>query len=489
VQIVFAKRWESRPSADLVAIPFWKGEKGAILACDEAEIPQLPQAAGEDFSGDKGQFCTLYNNDAPEPRVVLMGLGKVDEVTPETVRAAYAALTNLCREKKLQKLNIAVPQVVKQEIAGALVEGICLANYAYSQRKIKKGTKEKASLTNCTLIGCSAASQKAAVQASTICLSVDFVRDLINGNADDVTPQYLAKCAQDISKTHKSLSVTVFDKKRITKEGMGLILAVNRGAAVDPRFIILEYKGDPKSKDRTVLVGKGVTFDTGGLQVKPHTGMEHMRSDMGGAGVVLGTMKAIAELKLKVNVEGVIPSVENAIGSLAYKPGDIYHSYNDTAVEIVHTDAEGRLILADALSYVVKNLKPTRVIDIATLTGAVIVALGDEVAGMWSNNDTLATDLAKAGEITYERVWRLPLVEEYKSQLKSDRADLKNTGGSSGSSIVAALFLQNFVENVPWAHLDIAGVRFLNEAKRYRSKGATGYGVRLLCEYLMNIKK
>ncbi len=159
MQIAFAKRWESRPSADLVAIPFWKGEKGAILACDEAEIPQLPQAAGEDFSGDKGQFCTLYNNEAPEPRVVLMGLGKVDDVTPETIRSAYAALANLCREKKLQKLNIAVPQVAKKDIAGAIIEGLSLANYVYSQRKVKKGDKEKTSLASCTLIGCSAVGQ------------------------------------------------------------------------------------------------------------------------------------------------------------------------------------------------------------------------------------------------------------------------------------------------------------------------------------------
>ncbi len=233
-------------------------------------------------------------------------------------------------------------------------------------------------------------------------------------------------------------------------------------------------------------MGKGITYDTGGLSLKPTSGMQDMKCDMSGAATALGTIFAAAKIGLKKNVTAIVPSTENCIGSKSYKPGDVYIGYSGKTVEIDNTDAEGRLILADALAYASKKLKPSRIIDFATLTGAIIVALGEETTGMMSNNDELAAQLAKAGEATYERVWRLPLFEEYKQQIKSDVADLKNSGGRDASSITAALFLQEFIGDFPWAHLDIAGTAHLSKARRYHPKNGTGVGIRLMIEFLEN---
>lgn len=314
-----------------------------------------------------------------------------------------------------------------------------------------------------------------------------MVRDLVNGNADDITPQYLGAVARGLEKTCKHVKTTVLNKKQIEKEKMGLLLAVNRGSFREPAFIIVVYKGNPKSKEKTVLVGKGITFDTGGLDLKPPAGMFTMKSDMAGAAVVLGSIQAASSLGLKVNITGVIASTENSIGSHSYKPGDVYSGFAGKTVEIMDTDAEGRLILADALAYAVDRLKPSRIIDLATLTGAVEVALGDEVSGLMCNNDALADLLVHAGSITGEKVWRLPLYEDYREALKSDIADIKSTGGRGGGCIKAALFLQEFVNKTPWAHLDIAGTAFVNDARRYHPKYATGIGVRLLISFLENL--
>lgn len=268
---------------------------------------------------------------------------------------------------------------------------------------------------------------------------------------------------------------------------MGLLLAVNRGSDKDPVFIISEYRGAPKSKDHTVLVGKGITFDTGGLNLKPTGGIETMRCDMAGAATVLGILKAVSDLKIKVNLTVVVPATENGIDAKSFKPGDVYQSLLGKTVEVGNTDAEGRLILADALTYAVRHLKPSRIIDFATLTGAMEIALGSEVTGFMSNDDALSDSLVRAGSETFERLWRLPLYEEYKEQLKSDVADIKSIGGRSAGSITAAMFLKEFVDEVPWAHLDIASTAFLSAEKRYHPKNGTGIGLRLMIEYFENL--
>lgn len=486
---------KSRKHSDLLVIPFWKGKKSAELAADDAtslKVHFSPALDSHDFLGKEGDILLIYVSGQPEKRIALLGLGSQETITVEKLRRIYSAVTNMCRKRKIKEINVlspTCPQLSKDDLIRGVIEGLLLSNYAFNNLKhdsIKDETP--VFLERVSLVGVSKQELTIAEKCATVCHAVDIARDLVNGNADDVTPQHLAAVAQGLSKTCKHVKTTVFDKKRIEKEKMGLLLAVNRGSNLDPAFIIIEYKGNPKSSDHTVIVGKGITFDTGGLNLKPTGGMETMKCDMAGAAAALGVIQAASSLELKVNVTAVIATTENSIGSKSYKPGDVYKAYSGKTVEIGNTDAEGRLALADALAYSVDNLKPSRIIDLATLTGAVEIALGNEVTGLFSNNDALADLLIRFGGETNERVWRLPLYEEYKDQLKSDIADIKSTGGRPAGSITAATFLQEFVGKTPWAHLDIAGTAFLSENKRYLPKHATGVGVRLITTLLESLQ-
>jgi leucyl aminopeptidase len=482
---------EIRKEADLLVVPFWRDKNTACSALEIGKelqsITSLPLET-KDFAGKEGEVSLLYTISQKESRLVLLGLGEENKVTLEKLRRIYASLAKFCQRGKIQKINLALPIISslnEAELIRGISEGLLLVNYTFEKLKKDSIKDESATLLKkVALIGGSKKGLVEAQKAVKLCDAVNYARDLVNGNADDVTPQALVEEAKNLAKSYSHVKVTIFDKKRIEKEKLGLLLAVNRGSTRDPAFIILEYKGNPRSKEHTALIGKGITYDTGGLNLKPTGSMETMKCDMSGAAAVLGTIRAAAELNLKVNITGVIPSTENSIGSKSYKPGDVYVSYSGKTVEIANTDAEGRLVLADALAYTAKNLKPSKIIDLATLTGAVVVCLGDEAIGLMSNHDALAEALIKAGNATFERVWRLPLFEEYKKQIKSDIADIKNSGGRQAGTITAALFLEAFVENIPWAHLDIAGTAYLMETKRYQPKHGTGVGVRLLIEYL-----
>jgi leucyl aminopeptidase len=290
-------------------------------------------------------------------------------------------------------------------------------------------------------------------------------------------------------KKYSQVKTTILDKKRLEKEKMGLILAVGRAATREPALIILEYAGNPHSREKVAIIGKGITFDTGGLNIKvAGTGLETMKCDMAGAAVALGIIQAAADLKLKVNLISVLAVAENAIGPASYKPGDVYRSHSGKTVEISNTDAEGRLVLADAISYLQENYEPSQMIDFATLTGGIIIALGEEATGLFSNDDELAKQLEQAGERTHERLWRLPLYTEYKDYLKSSIADMKNSGPRKASSGSGATFIQQFVKKtIPWAHLDIAGTAYLSELKPYHPTAATGVGIRLLVDFLEHL--
>jgi leucyl aminopeptidase len=418
-------------------------------------------------------------------------LGPEEKVTTEKLRRSYAALTEFSIKKKIPDLNLVLPKISGLDEEASLrgvVEGLLLANYTFDQLKHDSIKEEKTELLKKVhLIGGGKNTLAYAQKCLTICDGVYLARDLINGNADDVNPDHLVQVAKGFAKTLSHVKTTVFGRKEIEKEKMGLLLAVSRGSARDPAFIICEYKGNPKSKDHTVLVGKGVTYDTGGLNLKPTGSMEEMKCDMSGAAVALATLYTAANLGLKVNLTAVVPACENGIDASSYKPGDVYKSYSGKTVEIGNTDAEGRLILADALAFANDHLKPTRLIDFATLTGAMVIALGHETTGLMSNDDSIAKSLIQAGNETFERVWRLPLFEEYKDQLKSDIADIRNIGGRPAGSITAALFLQEFVGKTPWAHLDIAGTAHTNEKRRYHLKQGSGIGVRLMIEFLENL--
>lgn len=478
-----------RNSADALVMPMWQGKKGPEFAAECGSIRSQVTAPIQlgDFKGKEGELLVLYMKGEPEKRIILLGLGEHDKITTEQLRRVYSALVKGAMSKKFKTLNLMLPEITflsEDNLVRGIAEGLLLSNYIFD--KHKKETN-KARLEKVTFIDHGKKVLDIATKALVICRGVYFARDLVNENADIVTPQYLADCAKKIAKDHPSIKTTVLNKKQIEKEKMGLLLAVNRGSAHDPAFIIMSYQGDPKSPDHTVYVGKGITYDTGGLNLKM-ANMELMKCDMAGGAVGLATILTVARLKLKVNLTVVVPATENAIDATSYKVGDIYRGYSGKTVEITNTDAEGRLILADALAYACKKLKPTRIIDMATLTGGIDIALGNETTGVMSNDDALADALICAGSETFERVWRLPIYDEYKEAMKSDIADLRNSASRSASSIRAAIFLQEFVdEKIPWIHCDIASTAFLSEPLRYHPKYATGIGVRLMIDFLEHL--
>ncbi|WP_042279396.1 leucyl aminopeptidase [Candidatus Protochlamydia sp. R18] len=485
---------EKRKKADVLVLPFWKGtsQPEAAIALHPLKLSLDSVFNTGDFKGKEGETLFLYVEGLVEMRVALLGLGEKNKVSTEALRKSYGCLAKACLGKKLKTLNILMPEFNKTEenaFIKAITEGLLLPNYVYDRLKSKQEEDdEETLLQKINFISSNKHVLALAEEVAAICDGVYYTRDLINGNADEITPQYLAKCAQGLSQEYSQIKTTVFDKKRLEKEQMGLLLAVNRGSNLDPALIIMEYKGNPKSKDHTVIIGKGVTYDTGGLNIKPTGGIETMKCDMSGGAACFGTMLAACHLDLKVNLTAIIPATENSVDAASFKPGDVYRSYLGKTVEMTNSDAEGRLILADALAYASQNLKPSRLIDIATLTGAIEISLGSEASGLMSTDDQLAKSLIQAGENTYERLWRMPLYEGYQEKLKSDIADLKSWNGRSGSSCVAAMFLKNFVgKDIPWAHLDIAGTAYVTEPKKYMPKYASGVGVRLLVEFLKQL--
>lgn len=469
----FAKR----KSADALFLPFFEGKVPAFTEKGLSALIEPAMKSG-DFRGEKGKILCLYPSQGHEKRVILIGIGKESELTKETLRRAYASAVASVKSKA-KSVNVQLPEtaVLKNtEVSEAVAEGLLLANYVYD---VNKTEKEK-TIEEFTLVGADAKTVK---RVETICSSVCYTRDMVIANADTVTPMFLADRAKDLAKQYASIKTTVLDREQIKKQKLGLIEAVGRASDRQPALILLEYQGAPKSKEKVAIIGKGISFDTGGLNIKT-ANMETMRDDMSGAGAILGTMRNIAQLKLPLNVIGVLASAENAIGPESYKPGDVIKSYSGITVEITNTDAEGRLVLADAISYVQKKYSPQRMVDIGTLTGGVIIALGEEVSAVMGNDDELAKELIAAGEITYERLWQLPLYEEYNDLLKSKVADTKNAGARKASSIQVGMFLKKFIEKGSWCHIDIAGTAFTEQLKSYQPVQATGVGVRLLTTFL-----
>lgn len=475
-----------RPKGDLVVVPFFKGKKGAEIAVNVPDLKGAitPIVKAGDFTGKEGATMLAYLTGQNEKRLLFLGLGEEKSCKLETLRRSFGAAMKRCHNKKWPHINLILPKLKKfemDEVARAVSEGVGLSTYVYEQWKSKK---ELYHVKKITLVGVKDA--KVPKKTEGILTGVNLARDLINGNALDITPQTLAAEAKKIASKYPSVKATILTKKQLEKEKMGLLLAVGSGSRVDPTLIMAEYRGDPRSDDLTMVVGKGITFDTGGINLKPTKFVEDMRADMGGAAAALGILQAAAAIKLKRNIAIVVPSTENAIDSQSYKPGDVYRSYKGTTVEITNTDAEGRLVLADALSYGQKKFAPSRIIDLATLTGAIVIALGDERAGLFSNNDKFAKLCEQAGDATGEKVWRMPLDPEYKSLLRSNIADIMNAATKRmAGSVTAAIFLQEFIEkNTPWIHLDIAGTAFLDSPKGYHLTLATGAGVRLVIELL-----
>ena len=378
----------------------------------------------------------------------------------------------------------------KDQIAQAAVEGSLLGLYQYTPYK----TVDREDLKDMEKLNIIADGKDFSLieseikKARIIADAVYFTRDLISAPANEMTPSIMAQKAREIA-GRKNVSCKVLDKKKMKEMGMNALLGVASGSCEEPKFIILEYAGGRKNAAPVVLVGKGLTFDSGGISIKPADKMDEMKTDMSGGAAVMGAIMAAADLGLPLNIISLIPATENLPGGSALKPGDILKSYSGKTIEVLNTDAEGRLILADALAYA-SEYKPEAVIDLATLTGACVIALGDDVTGMMGTDDKLKKEINKAARDTGELVWELPLWESYFELIKSDIADYKNSGGRAAGTITAAAFLSKFAGDYPWVHLDIAGPAWAGKDKAYIPKGASGIGVRLLVEFLRNrVKK
>ena len=443
-----------------------------------------------DMTGKAASTLLLHNvPNIASDRVLLLGLGKRTELEArqyiDCMRAAMRSLQ--ASNTKDAVLYLADVPVKGRDSAWCLSQAVIAAyesQYRFDQLK-SKVDKNKQVLRKIQfgLLNDkpTAALEAAVTQAIAIAQGMALAKDLGNLPGNVCTPTYLAKQAIALGKAHKTIKTTVLDEKDMQKLGMGSLLSVTRGSAEPAKLITMEYHGTDKKQKPVVLVGKGITFDCGGISLKPGAEMDEMKYDMCGAASVLGTIQAIAELGLKLNVVGIIPSCENMPSSTATKPGDIVTSMSGQTIEILNTDAEGRLILCDALTYAAK-FQPDTIIDIATLTGACIIALGHVASGLFSNQDKLAHELLAAGEQTQDRAWHMPLWEDYQTQLDSNFADMQNIGGRAAGSITAACFLARFTKDYRWAHLDIAGTAW----KSGKDKGATGRPVPLLTRYLIN---
>lgn len=485
----------------LLVLPWCRGEDTAAER-PAAELHELDECLGAaltrsvtggDYRGQRGETLLLYRHrgDGPD-RALLVGVGSRADLQAERLREAGGHAAKRARELGVTEVSLWVSPTWLDgaldvgSAARAMVEGVVLADWRFQELRSEPGEEEeRPELGLLTVVVPVANVEDEAAEGAELgrilASNQNYARELAIRPANIVTPRYLAGEAERLAESF-DLEVDVFDRERMKQEGMSAVLAVASGSEEEPRFIALEYRGSRDGRP-IVLVGKGVTFDAGGLSLKTAKGMETMKYDMAGAAAVLGSIRALAELQVPAHVVGLIPAVENLPSGRALKPGDVINSHSRKTIEVLNTDAEGRLILADALNYAARY-QPQALVDIATLTGACVVALGHHAIGLLGNDQELIEEIQAAGERSGERVWPLPLWEKYREQLKSDVADIKNTGGRPAGAITAGMFLREFVGSLTWAHLDIAGTAWAEEAGPYQRTGPTGVAVRLFTEWI-----
>lgn len=478
--------------ADAIVIPVLAESEKAIAGIAGGIFTTIK--GKEKFKGENGEiFTTVQFDESGTQDIVFVGLGKENELTAEKVRTAMAKALKKCRELKVKKIYIDSMNTEKlnlEEKITASVEGLSFADYKFDKYKTDK--KEQSSLEVC--IGGIDDSRlyeakEYLCEASTIVETTLLARDLVNEPANVIYPQTLAEAAEEYGKKY-GFEVVVFDEVQIDDMQMDAFMSVAQASDNSPRLIVMRYFGNSENKSEILgLVGKGLTYDSGGYSLKPNDGMVTMKCDMGGAAAVIGAISAIAQRKLKINVVAVVAACENMISGGAYKPGDIIGSMAGKTIEVGNTDAEGRLTLVDAVHYAIVKENASKVIDIATLTGAALVALGTTTTGVVTNNKEFYKELEAASKQSGEPVWELPGFEEYKKLIKSDIADIKNVGGRHAGTITAGLFIGEFVQNKPWLHLDIAGTAWTDSERDYYSKGGTGVGVRTLYYMAKNNSK
>ena len=468
-------------AADLVVVGVREGALERAVAVDtlsKALGPIVGKTLKRDeFTGKKDQMVDFSTNGALKPaRVLLLGLGSAETFTAADVRLLAAKGARFATGIRASSLVVELPAgVAGAERAAA--EGVVLGAYRFTKYltgdRVPKITIERATLATTGPV--SRALRDEVVVGQRVGSAICLARDLVNEPPNELYPEVLARAAADMCKS-SGLKCTIFDKSALVKRGMKLIVAVGQGSVREPRMVHMVYTPKVRAKKKVVFIGKGLTFDTGGICIKPAPGMEEMKGDMGGAANVIALMAAVAATKPAVEVHGILGCAENMPDGNAYRPGDIFGSLDGKMVEIINTDAEGRLVLADVLAYG-RELKPDVMLDNATLTGACVVALGPTVSGFYSNQDALAARFKRCADAAGEAMWHMPLVEDLRDGLKSDWADLKHTAERWGGSITAALFLREFIGNTPWIHVDIAGPSTASKPYNIYAKGGTGHGV------------
>ncbi|NNF14733.1 MAG: leucyl aminopeptidase [Gemmatimonadetes bacterium] len=492
MQLRFVDTDATTHETPLLAVPVSKGadgSKGVLAALDASLGGAVVRVldSGE-MRGAEAEDVVLYGSSGPR-RIVLLGVGDVAKLDAEKVRSFAARAVRVAERLRVTSVAVVLDGLDGVEdgtAAQAAAEGLALAAWRFTELKKKDDDDDgPVTVTGGDVLGTGNADALArgTLAGAAIARGSNLTRTLQARPGNVATPTHLAEEARRIAGS-VGLEVTIFDEDRMRKEGMDALLSVSRGSAEEARLIILEHNGGSEGDPALILVGKGLTFDAGGISLKPPAGMEDMKFDMSGGAAVMGAMQAIAELGLAINVVGIVPSSENLPSGTATKPGDVIGSLAGKTIEVINTDAEGRLILADALAWGAR-MKPAAMVDCATLTGSVIIALGHHAAAVMGNDDELVRELIDAGTASGERCWQLPLWDEYKKQLESDTADLKNVGGRPGGSITAGCFLSEFVGDTTWAHLDIAGTAFGESKLPYnRGKGALGHPTRLLVEWV-----
>ena len=474
---------------------------GATGAVDRAMGGVIKQLIDDgDIKGKSGELTLVHTQGKIVPkRVVVAGLGKQEKMSADALRSLGGNVARFVRGKGCSRVASVVhgagtggmdPEVAAQSFA----EGVSLGLYRFRRHFSKKDDDDDSSkeIAEFTLVEQDAArgtkAQAGVERANIHAQATALARDLVNEPGNYMTPTVLADRAREVSEAN-GLEFEQFDRDEMERRGMGALLGVARGSHEPPQFIIMRYRGDPDDKRKTVgLLGKGITFDSGGISLKPSANMGEMKGDMAGGASVIAAMQAIAKMKPSINVTGIVPATENLPGGGATKPGDVLVAMNKKTIEIENTDAEGRVVLADALSYAnAEGMTP--LVDVATLTGAIRVALGTVTIGLFANDDGVAERALRAGERAGEKIWRMPLWDDYKEQNKSRVADVKNTGGQAAGAITAAQFLHEFAGDTPWAHLDIAGVMSTDKDKGWQVRGATGQPVRTLVNFVLDLSE
>ena len=446
----------------------------------------------KEFNANLGTTLVLSTMDkAPMKKITLIGLGKKEKFSNEIARIVSAKAAIKVKEMGISEFSFLLLSNIDEGLIEAVCEGVGLSLYSFNRYKTNDSKNELTVNQATILINVDMPNIQSIVDRTSLMVeAVNFARDLSNLPPNDCSPSQLATIAVSVA-TEYGLKHRIIERYEMESMGLNGIVSVGKGSHFPPKLIILEYHGSTDNRKPYLLVGKGVTFDTGGISLKDSDKMDEMKFDKSGGCNIIAIMKAVASLKLAINVIGLIPSVENMPSSTSYRPGDIIKMYNGKTVEVLNTDAEGRLILADALAFGISSFNPKAVVDLATLTGACIIALGTNVAAVIGRNKKFIEELSNVSETTGEKLWELPLYEEFYEQIKSSVADIKNVGGRPGGAITAAAFLSNFTNGLPWIHIDIAGTAWTQEGtyeRGYNPKGATGFGIRTLVKLLIEDK-